>query len=404
MPDDTRFAHTHIIADTAGLPAALETFTAQNATLQAMISTLGQRVTALEASKPVPAEPKPTEPKPDEQQPKTARVTSLADFRAALQDGEPHITVAFLDETVSTPIRIPRIAQRTILAEEGAFIGGNGQDFHILKVDDGTGGRLALQGPGVIDGGWRKRPGECTGDQAAQLFAPNMDELLIEDWTTQYSRRTGFFATGCKTLIMRRVKGFAMPRDFIWSNDSLSVLVEDCVVQHCGDDGIGTHLSPGRNMRRDVIIRRNRLRDCNGIKVLGDGAILIEDNVIEACAFYGVRLGKDYTTGEGDVDLHDITVRRNVITDLQQSSPCHPGQRYGAPLMLDADQRRCENVVFEGNAVHLANPAGTLLRSVYPWAIMGRFSKQGFQADAKMDPATLPRIINCSNPGDVVIR
>jgi hypothetical protein len=397
--------HQHGIPDVPGLQAALDDMNARAAMLQAVAATLGARLAVVEAKvaqKPEPI-PDPSLPPPDP----TSTVTNLADFKAALLDGEKHITIAFRAEGIDAPILIPRIAERTIVGAPGAFLGSDGSDFHILKVGQGRGGKLTLRGDLTIDGGWRIRPGECPGDQAAQLWAPGMDELRLEGITTQNSRRTGFYAVGCKRLTLQKVRGHTMPRDFIWCNDSEFVLIEDCDVQHCGDDGIGCHMTEGKTMRREVVIRRNRLRDCLGIKVLGgsdgDGFVLIEDNEVIACGFYGVRLGKDYTTGEGDIDQRNITVRRNKVIDLQSISRCHPGQVYGAGLTMDALGRRCENVVFEGNTVTWPNPRGRL-RDAYPWASAGFYSKTGFVVDGTMTPATTQRRVVCANPGDVAFR
>lgn len=340
----------------------------------------------------------------------TVRVSSIAELRVVLIGDVPDITIAPGVYDVTKPIQIYRIAERIIRAEPGAIIAGNGDDFRILSLPDGgTGGKLTITGL-TIDGGWRNNKGECPDDSAANYFLPSLDYLLMENCITRYSRRTGIFATDTKKLIIRACTGFAMPRDFLWSNGSKDVLVEGCWVQHCGDDGIGSHVREGQSANgRSVIIRNNKLMDTLGIKVLGGGAqVLIEDNKIFAPGFYGVRLGIDPHTGEGRGAQNNITVRRNYIENVRETSPNHPDQNQGVWLFMHAeeDDRRktkypVKYVVIDGNKLVRNMADGDRLKSKYPWADQGSYAKSGF-IDEGIKIGTEAMRYTCANPNDII--
>ncbi len=337
------------------------------------------------------------------------RVTTVADLRAVLADDVPDVMLAGTFH-VSAPVMLARIAERNISTEPGAMIQSNGDDFRILTLADGKGGRLTINGL-VIDGGWHLNPGECPTDDAANFFLPNLEHLRMLGCTTRYSRRTGIFATHTGVLILRNCVGFAMPRDFCWTNGSLDVLIENCDVWHCGDDGIGCHVEPGTtDANRTVVIRNNRLYDTLGIKVLGGGRkILIEGNSGTAPAFYGIRLGIDPETGEGAGTQRNITVRGNTLENVRITSPCHPGQEQGVWLFMYAQPKdksqppySVENVVIDGNNLVRTPDNGRLLSSAYSWADIGAYSKTAFLPQARLDIGTEAQRYVCKNPGDII--
>ena len=329
------------------------------------------------------------------------RVTTVADLRAVLADDVPYVTLAgtFL---VDFPVMLSRILQRSITGESGATIQGDGGDFRILSLADGHGGNLTITGL-AIDGGWRMNPGECQNDDAANFFLPELGYLRMTGCTTQFSRRTGILATNTGKLILSNCIGYAMPRDFCWTNGSLDVLVDGCTIRHCGDDGIGCHLDPGTwDKDRSVIIRNNRLYDTLGIKILGGGKqVLIENNTITAPSFYGIRLGIDTTTGEGRGFQRNITVRGNTIENVRATSPCHPGQTQGVWLFMYAPDDSVQNVVITSNNLIRTRDAGRLLSGTYPWASLGAYSKTAFLPQAALDLGNEAQRYICKNPGDI---
>src|SRR6266498_589308 len=106
------------------------------------------------------------------------RVTTVADLRAVLADDVPDVMLAGTFH-VSAPVMLARIAERNISTEPGAMIQSNGDDFRILTLADGKGGRLTINGL-VIDGGWHLNPGECPTDDAANFSCQisNISECL----------------------------------------------------------------------------------------------------------------------------------------------------------------------------------------------------------------------------------
>ncbi len=336
----------------------------------------------------------------------TDLVASLVDLRAALNDGAKDITIAGTI-LVNSPVVVPRIAERVIRGTSNATIKSTGRDFRIMALGNGQGGRLTINDL-TIDGGWRTNPGECTSDIAANFWLPSLDYLEMNGCSTMFSRRTGIFATNTGRLILRNCTGYALPRDFIWSNGSWDVLVEGCRVTYCGDDGISCHVQPGTTGdNRTVVIRNNELRDTLGIKVLGGGkSVLIEGNRIIAPAFYGIRLGVDPTTGEGAGTQSNITVRSNHIENVRATSPCHPGQTQGVWLFMYAPDQDMANVVIDGNTLvrnewKAAAPAS--LQDVYPlWGALGAYSKTAFLPDAVLDLGSEATRYVCKNPGDII--
>jgi len=346
------------------------------------------------------ADPAPPHPRP---QPGPRRVTTVADLRAVLADDVRAVTLVGTFP-VTEPVTVARIPERNIRIESsGATIQGNGDDFRILSLAGGKGGILTIAGL-TIDGGWRANPGECRDDSAANFFLPDLDYLAMAGCTTRYSRRTGILATNTGMLTLRNCVGYAMPRDFCWTNGSLDVLVDGCDVRHCGDDGIGCHVDPGTaDGNRSVIIRNNRLYDTLGIKVLGGGKqILIENNIVTAPGFYGVRLGIDTSTGEGRGLQRNITVRGNTIENVRATSPCHPGQTQGVWLFMYAPDDSVQNVVIGANNLIRTQDSGLLLSSAYPWAGLGAYSKTAFLAQAVLDIGTEAQRYVCKNPGDII--
>ncbi len=350
---------------------------------------------------PIPPPPPPPL-LPTRPQPGPRRVATLADLRAVLADDVPDVILAGTFQ-VTEPVMLARIPQRTISTEPGATIQGDGGDFRILSLAGGKGGNLTITGI-AIDGGWRRNPGECQNDDAANFFLPNLDYLEVTGCTTMFSRRTGILATNTGKLILRNCVGYAMPRDFCWTNGSLDVLVDGCTIRHCGDDGIGCHVDPGTTDEdRAVIIRNNRLYDTLGIKVLGGGTrVLIENNTITAPGFYGVRLGIDPSTGEGRGLQRNITVRGNTIENVRATSPCHPGQTQGVWLFMHAPDDSVQNVAVSNNNLIRTRDGGRLLSYAYPWASLGAYSKTAFLPQAALDLGNEARRYVCKNPSDII--
>lgn len=360
------------------------------------IALTGDRQVVVTHGDPLPPPPPPPPPSKE-----TRRVSTFADLKAVLADDVPDVTVVGTFMT-NGPIRMARIKER-IIRSEGGVIQSDGGDFHILDLESGSGGRLTILGL-TVDGGWRARRGECPSDAAANFFVPNLDYLEMDGFTTRYSRRTGIFATFTGKLILRNGNGFAMPRDFLWSNGSKDVLVEGCQVQHCGDDGIGCHVPENQSdADRVVIIRNNEIYDTLGIKVLGGGKnILIENNKVYASGFYGIRLGIDPTTGEGTGTQRNITVRNNYIENVQITSLSHTGQRQGVWIFMHAPDYQVQNVKIDENILVSTRDNGRRLRDVYQWATDGGYAKPGFVYDATLNIGSEATRYTCKNSGDIV--
>lgn len=342
---------------------------------------------------------------PDEQKPDpTDTVTSLKELNAALYDGAADITVSgeFI-VGADNPIIIPRnVSPRSIRGK--ATFAGNGQDFRIIS-SPGRGGELRLF-DFTVDGGWRINPGECPDDRAANLYLPSFETLELNGIKTQYSRRTGIFAPNTRRLNLRKCEGYALPRDFIWANGTQNFLAEDCKITYCCDDGIGCHLSLGESgENREVVIRRNTLLSTLGIKVLGGGKnVLIEDNTITAAGFYGVRLGIDPTTGEGSGDQQNITVRNNIIENVLKTTRCHPGQVQGVWIFMYAPRQQIANISYVGNTlIRNSSADGETLKSLYPWAKEGVFTKPRFDPYGIVDIGDESIRTICVNPNDMQI-
>ncbi len=329
------------------------------------------------------------------------RVDTIADLRAVLADDVRDVMIAGTFD-VSAPVGVARIPERIITAEPGTTIRSNGDDFRILSLAGGTGGKLTISGL-AIDGGWRVNPGECQTDAAANFWLPNLDYLEMFGCITKFSRRTGIFAINTSKLILRNFTGFAMPRDFCWTNGSLDVLIENCDVRHCGDDGIGCHVEPSAtDKNRTVVIRNNRLYDTLGIKVLGGGKrVLIENNIVTAPGFYGIRLGIDPSTGEGRGPQRNITVRGNTIENVRITSPCHPGQEQGFWLFMYAPDDDVQNVIIDDNDLGRTQADGRALKNSYSWASLGAYSKTGFLSQATLDLGSEAQRYICKNPADI---
>lgn len=394
--------HRHDQGDVAGLPGVLDELAARDAAQQAMTATLGARLVAVEAAvagmgerlaavenRPVPA-------------PSTARVGTLRELLDALADRADDITVVDRIVGPAGGVNVPRLQGGLTLrcAGDGILVRG-ATVGHVLR-SDGTGGAITLDGFRV-DGGWREWPHETPDDSCSNYFLPNFEHVRLLNAVSCYSYRTGFLVAGSRQVEAIGCTMFVCPRDFIWAEGVRDLLVEGCLVQHCGDDGLGTHQRGAGTL--SAIFRGNRLRDSFGIKFHAGAAdgmhgdkpsqILIEDNDLDACGLYGVHGHED--PGHYSAAPRNTTIRRNAIRNVRRTAPCAPGQQIGVALRFAWPRHTYDNTFVVADNVAIRDPSaqGKRLQDVCDWTppanvpgaaeFNGFFSKTGFLPDATFD-------------------
>jgi hypothetical protein len=325
-------------------------------------------------------------------------VTTLQQLQSALNNGALDITLTAAITAPAGGVNIPRINGGRIFRCAGnGLITRGASTGHVLR-SDGSGGSLTLIGVRV-DGGWRSNPHEGD-DSQSNYYLEGFDFLRIESCVSAFSLRTGWNVGNCKKLEIVKSTLFACPRDTCWEPGVRDYLFEDNLVQHCGDDGWGTHFgSIGSNqVTKSIICRRNTFRDCFGVKGHGgtaDGThngkksqVLIEDNVFEACGLYGFYFWQDNGNNEPWSPPRNITFQRNKIIDLRSTTRSSGGQRIGVAMILGFPGASYDGTCSLRDNTFIRNDAssGQTLQSRYAWGTLagkpsnvpGANSFQGF--------------------------
>lgn len=319
-------------------------------------------------------------------QPSSVAVTNARELQEALDAGETDITLTQPAIAPANGINVPRLSGGRTLrcSPSGILTRGPTLNGHVLR-SDGTGGSLTLVGFRV-DGGWRQDQQELT-DLDSNYYLPDYTFLRLENCVTCYSKRTGFLVAGSTQVEIAQCTAFAICRDFVWADRVRDLLVEDCLVQHCGDDGLGTHQSVAAGtVTFSVIFRRNTLRDSYGVKAHCGAAsgtyngkqsqLLVEDNVIEAPGLYGVHFHE--ISIHNTQALTNVTIRRNVIRDCRLVSPVdNDVQSIGVAIRLAFPNFAFDStcVVQDNLAVRTSSHSTAVLQDVFDWGARGSSAK-----------------------------
>ena len=356
--------------------------------------------------------------------PTTTYVSTITQLQMALSSGDKDITVTASITAPAGGVNVPRDG-RTLRCDANGILVRGSTSGNVLR-SDGTGGTLKLSGFRV-DGGWRSNPHE-DDDNHSNYFVPNFDFLRIEDSVSCYSLRTGYFAPRCKKIELVRSTMFACPRDHLWAWGCPDVLVENCLIQHCGDDSMGAHLGDAGFVVRSMIYRNNLIRDAFGGKLHAGsadgtingkpGQVRFENNIMEACGLYGVH-GEGDNAVEVNGDPRNIFFVNNRVENLRRNTPSSGGQQLGYGVRYYFPGRTYSNVHIENNTfVRSIGVQGTTLQSVYSWAqlnspdkpqnvpgagaFQGFFNKTGFLPNALFDLASVGTVLVGNNVGDIV--
>lgn len=339
----------------------------------------------------------------------------LNSFQTALNRGDLDVTLTVPVNAPNGGINIPRKNEGRIVRCTGNGIINRGAGGgHVLR-SDGGGGRLTLIGVRV-DGGWRSNKHEGS-DADSNYMLGGFDFLRIENCVTCYSYRTGWNVGDCKVLEIVNSTMFACPRDTCWEPAVRDYLFEGNLVQHCGDDGWGTHQGGiGNNLvTKSIICRNNTFRDAFGFKGhagAADGThngkpsrILVENNTFEAAGLYCTYFFKDMGNNEPWANPRNITFKNNTFRDMRLTTQSSGGQRIGVGILLGFPEGTYDNTLrFEANTyIRNAGNNGKRLQDCYEWGkkngatkptnvpgaaeFEGFFAKNGFKPDEKFELA-----------------
>ena len=359
-------------------------------------------------------------------------VTTLTAFQNALNAGNLDITLTAAIVAPAGGINIPRIATGRTVRCSGAGIVTRGARNGPVIYSSGSGGRLTLSGFRV-DGGWRTYLLEDL-NVCQNYYLNNFNYIRIENCVSCYGLSVGFDVAGSSIAEIVGNTMFACPRDHCWARGCNDLLVDGNLIQHCGDDSMGTHIEIGAALPvRSQIFRNNTIRDAFGGKVHGGsadgtingkvGQVRYENNLIEAGGLYGVH-GEGDNAVENDKPPRNIFIISNTFKDIRRNTPPSGSQQLGYGLRIHWPGFDFVNVHIEGNAfVRTPTLQGQTLQSAasaafYPWgrlndptkpqnvpgagAFQGFFNKTGFAPTAVFDLATVGVIIDGNNPAAVV--
>ena len=355
--------------------------------------------------------------------PNSISVSTLSDLQAALLSTTMDITLTAPIAAPAGGVNTPRDGRILRCDANGILVRGSASG-NVLRAD-GTGGTLTLSGFRV-DGGWRTYLRE-SDDNHSNYYLPSFDFLRIENSVSCYSLRTGYFAPNCKRIELVNSTMFACPRDHLWAWGCPDVLVDGCLIQHCGDDSMGAHLGQAGLVVRSMIYRNNIIRDAFGAKLHAGsadgtinnkpGQVRFENNTLEACGLYGMH-GEGDNSVEVDGDPRNIFFVNNTATNLRRTTPPSDNQQLGYGSRMYFPGRTFSNVHIDNNTFtrDLA-VQGKTLQSIYTWAQLGSpdkpqnvpgaemfqgfFNKTGFVPNATFDLASTGLVIQGNNPTDV---
>lgn len=359
--------------------------------------------------------------------PGSTLVSTASALQQALNDGVMDITLTAAVNAPSGGINVPRTSTTRILRCSGSGILNRGSPTgHVLRSDGTSGtGRLHLIGFRV-DGGWRTNPHEEPNDLSSNYFFPNMAFVRFENCVTCYSLRTGYMVAGTNTVEIINSTLFACPRDHAWADRVRDLLVQGCLIQHCGDDSLGTHQLAGQGLiTQSIRFIDNTVRDSLGGKLhcgAADGSyngktsqILYDGNVFEACGLYGVHGHQPPPEQNHNISQpHNIIINNNRFENLRATAPVSPGQTIGVAVRMsfpdfsyDSSMRITNN-----QFVRNASAQGQTLGAVYSWPVppnvpgaatyQGQFfTKTGFSSSQTFNLAGQATLFQGSNSGSV---
>ena len=169
----------------------------------------------------------------------STRVTTAAAFQTALNHHTADIT---LDAAISAPsggFVVPRLATGiTIRGTAIALITGTGTG-PCLTAGGGTGGKVTLDHI-RCDGGWRKFKTAGSGTAIPFRFM-SMDFLSLTNCVSCYSRDLGLIFNNTKQAILQNCTIFCSCTGAFSDDNVVDLLVQDCWMQHGGDDSIQWH-------------------------------------------------------------------------------------------------------------------------------------------------------------------
>lgn len=147
------------------------------------------------------------------------------------------------------------------------------------------------------------------------------DVLVMSNVEARYSRNMSI--TGIATaVIVEGCRVYKSLRDGINVTGSQYMWVTNNEVRECGDDSIAAHISSSTTGAFDtaVVITGNTVRKSYGIKVLGARNATISDNDIRFWYGYGINVGIDSTSNEGQNAKFAISITDNSILDGMNSN------------------------------------------------------------------------------------
>ena len=168
--------------------------------------------------------------------------------------------------------------------------------------------------------------------------------------------------------------------------------IENCWVNHSGDDGLGFHQDPNVPMRRvSIIFRHNLIRDSFGGKAhcgAADGTwngkpsqVLIENNVFESANLYGTDFNNSPSSTTFHGPPHNFIFRGNTIKNLTKIAPTSDGSPIGRGLniVLKSTNSFDSTCRIENNTF-IRDPSiqGKRLQDAYSWAAVGGAGKPGW--------------------------
>lgn len=359
--------------------------------------------------------------------PGSLQVSTASALQQALNDGVMDITLTAAVNAPSGGINVPRTSATRILRCSGSGILNRGSPTgHVLRSDGTSGtGRLHLIGFRV-DGGWRTNPHEEPNDLSSNYFFPNMAYVRFENCVTCYALRTGYMVAGTNTVEIINSTLFACPRDHAWADRVRDLLVQGCLIQHCGDDSLGTHQLAGQGLiTQSIRFIDNVVRDSLGGKLhcgAADGTfngkasqILYDGNTFEACGLYGVHGHQPPPEQNHNISQpHNIIINGNTVRDLRATAPVSPGQTIGVVWRFSFPDFSFDSTLRITNNTMVRTPSlqGQPLSAGYNWpvpanvpgasAFQGQFfTKTGFSSSQTFNLASSGTLFQGSNAGAV---
>lgn len=366
--------------------------------------------------------------------PGSTRVATAADFQAALNS---HVLDITLDAVVNAPAGgfvVPRLTSTmTIRGTDKALIQRvDNTAAPCIKAGSGTGGHIILDHI-RCDGGWRKFKTAGNGGFVPFRFL-SCAYLSFRNCVSCYSRDLAFIFNNTTQAELINCTLWCSCTGAYSDDNVRDLLVQDCWMQHGGDDSLQWHQSADITglQVRSVIQRHNLIRDYFGGKThcgVADGTVngkpsqsLWENNVFEAANRYGTEFNNSPSSNSFHGSPHNFIWQGNTVKNLIKDSP---SSRSGAPIgiglnfMLQSGNQFDSTTIIRNNTFS-RDPSiqGKTNQQVYPWAQIngpdkpswvpgsadqggGYWSQNGFVSTWKIDQGTKGVILNGTNPGAV---